>query len=248
MSALSWLRRAGSMLSPASATARLIARERRPQLVRAVGEQHLVRLDQLLDTGGGRVEALGQRRHLVLAFDLHAGGEIAAAKLLDPGLEPLEPAREPARDRPGADRNRKPERVRRVISQAPGRHGPRGEPDDQPPPVLETERQSPRRTGPGSQPEGADALEPQRRHRPPGRSPSGCRPGRTAQVAAQPAVQSHRALPAAPRREASTGGRRRSPVRWRCRRHGRSARPSRADRHSTPTTITKMTRMAMIVR
>ena len=46
------------------------ARQRRPQLVRGVGEQQLVRAHQVLDAGGGAVEALGQPRHLVLALHL----------------------------------------------------------------------------------------------------------------------------------------------------------------------------------
>ena len=79
------------------------ARQRRAQLVAAVGEQQAMRGDQLLDAPGRAVEALGQRRHLVAALDLHARAEIAAAQLVDAGLQPLEAAAEPAHHGIGAD-------------------------------------------------------------------------------------------------------------------------------------------------
>ena len=68
------------------------ARQRRAQLVPGVGEQQLVGLDQLLDAGGGAVEAVGEPRDLVIAFDLDAGRKIAGAKLLDAALKPFETA------------------------------------------------------------------------------------------------------------------------------------------------------------
>ena len=82
------------------------ARERRAQLVRGVGEQHAVRADQLLDARGRAVEALGEPRHLVAALDLDARREVAGAERLDAGLQPLEPARQAAHHRIGADADR----------------------------------------------------------------------------------------------------------------------------------------------
>ena len=82
------------------------ARQRRAQLVRRVGEQHAMGADQLLDAGGGAVEARGEARHLVAALDLDARGELAGAERLDAGLQPLEPARQAAHHRIGADRDR----------------------------------------------------------------------------------------------------------------------------------------------
>ena len=52
----------------------------------------LAGLDQLLDAGGGAVEAGGEARDLVVAFDLDAGRKIAGAKLLDAALKPFETA------------------------------------------------------------------------------------------------------------------------------------------------------------
>ena len=89
------------------------AGERRAQLVRGVGEQHLVRADQLLDAAGGAVEARRERRDLVLAFDLHARRKVAFAELLDAGAQPLQPPREAARQRVGADRDRRRDRQQR---------------------------------------------------------------------------------------------------------------------------------------
>ena len=81
------------------------AGERRAQLVAAIGEQQAMGGDQLLDALGGAVEARGQGRHLVAALDLDARAEIAAAQLLDAGLQPLEPPAEPAHHGVGADRD-----------------------------------------------------------------------------------------------------------------------------------------------
>ncbi len=79
------------------------ARERGAQLVRAVGEQQLVRLDQLLDALGGPVEAARKRRDLVAPLDGHARGEVALTELLDTALQTLEAARQPPRDRVGTE-------------------------------------------------------------------------------------------------------------------------------------------------
>ena len=52
-----------------------------------------------------RLKLCGQRRDLVAALDLDARAEIAAAELLDAGLQPLEPPAEAAHHRIGADRD-----------------------------------------------------------------------------------------------------------------------------------------------
>ena len=81
-------------------------RQRRAQFVRGMREQQPVGIDQLLDARGGAVEGVRQPRDLVTAFDLDAGREIAGAERLDAGLQALEPARQPAHHRIGADRDR----------------------------------------------------------------------------------------------------------------------------------------------
>ena len=53
-----------------------------------------------------RLKASASARDLVAAFDLDAGGEIAGAERLDAGLQALQPARQPAHHRIGADRDR----------------------------------------------------------------------------------------------------------------------------------------------
>ena len=121
------------------------AGERRAQLVRGVGEQHLVRADQLLDAAGRAVEARRERRDLVLALDLHARRKVAFAELLDAGLQPLQPPREAARQRLGADRDRDRDRRRaRRAAHGPGRHGPRGMPVTRKRPSLSGSSQVPR--------------------------------------------------------------------------------------------------------
>lgn len=79
------------------------ARERGAQLVGGGGERLALGLDQRLDALGRPVEAARERRDLVPALDLDPGGEIARAQRLHPGLQPLQPPREPARQRPRAD-------------------------------------------------------------------------------------------------------------------------------------------------
>ena len=64
-----------------------------------------MRADQFLDARRRAVETLGQPRDLVAAFDFDAGGEIAGAERLDARLQPLEPPRQPAHDRIGAERD-----------------------------------------------------------------------------------------------------------------------------------------------
>ena len=56
------------------------ARQRRPQLVRCIGEQQFVGGHQLLDALGGAIETFRQAGHLILAFHGDAGAEIAAAE------------------------------------------------------------------------------------------------------------------------------------------------------------------------
>ena len=72
----------------------------------ALASSMLVRADQLLDARGGAVEARGEPRHLVPALDLDARREIAGAERLDARLQPLQPPREAAHDRIGAERHR----------------------------------------------------------------------------------------------------------------------------------------------
>ena len=52
-------------------------RQRGPELMGCVGEQHLVRVDQAFDPSGGVIEALSQPRNLIAALDFDARGEIA---------------------------------------------------------------------------------------------------------------------------------------------------------------------------
>ena len=112
------------------------AGERRAQLVAAVGEQQAVGGDQLLDALGRAVEARGQCRHLVAALDLHARAEIAAAQLLDAGLQPLEPPAEPAHHRIGADRDGERQQ-----------HQERRDPEDRARPLAHLARDQPAAVG-----------------------------------------------------------------------------------------------------
>ena len=66
------------------------------------GERVALGLDQRLDALGRPVEAAGEGGDLVLALDRDAGGEVAPAQRLHLGLQPLQPLREPPRQRPGA--------------------------------------------------------------------------------------------------------------------------------------------------
>lgn len=67
------------------------------------GEGLALCLDQRLDALGRPVEAAGERGDLVLALDLDAGGQVARAQRLHPGLQPLQPPREASGQRPGTD-------------------------------------------------------------------------------------------------------------------------------------------------
>ena len=53
------------------------ARQRRSELMRNIGEQQLVRSDQLLDLCRGPVEALRQARDLVAALDFYPRRQVA---------------------------------------------------------------------------------------------------------------------------------------------------------------------------
>ena len=77
--------------------------KRRAQLVGGGGERVALGLDEGLDALRRAVEAAGQRRDLVLSLDIDPGGEIARAQRLDSRLQALQPARQAAGDRPGAD-------------------------------------------------------------------------------------------------------------------------------------------------
>ena len=101
------------------------ARQRRPQLVRGVGEQHPVGTDQLVDAGGSAIEARGEASDLVPALDLDPGGKIAGAEGLDPCLQALEPPGEAAghgigRDADGErhDGEQKDQREQRVATKS----------------------------------------------------------------------------------------------------------------------------------
>jgi len=98
----------GSAFSPSSDNRHADARERRAQLVAAIGEQQAMRGDQLLDAPGRAVEAFGQCRHLVAPLDLNACAEIAAAQPVDTGLQALDAAAQPPHHGPGAERGWRP--------------------------------------------------------------------------------------------------------------------------------------------
>src|SRR5262249_35342065 len=66
------------------------ASERRAQLVRSVGEQRLVRPNQLLDAARRAVEAVREPRYLVAPFGLHARREVSGAERLHRDLQALE--------------------------------------------------------------------------------------------------------------------------------------------------------------
>ena len=89
------------------------ARERGAQLMRGIGQQQLVRADQLLDARRGLVEACGEPRDLVAALDLDARLEIAGAEQFDTRLQALQPARDAARDRKGGERDGERDRAKK---------------------------------------------------------------------------------------------------------------------------------------
>src|SRR5439155_23416829 len=82
--------------------------------------ERLVRADQIFDAPGVTVEALGEPRHLVSAFDLYARGKLAGAQRFDARLQALQARGQPAHDRVGADSDR--EREQREREEKPVRH------------------------------------------------------------------------------------------------------------------------------
>ena len=85
--------------------------KRRAQFMRGVGEQHAMRVDQVLDAAGGGVETRREAGDLVAAFDLHARRQRSGAERFDAGLQALQPARQPAHDRIGAERDHQRDRA-----------------------------------------------------------------------------------------------------------------------------------------
>src|SRR5882762_5648859 len=67
-------------------------RERRPQLMRTIGQQQPVRLHERLNTLSRRVEASGQRGDLIMPGHTHTRREISATKLFDASLQSRKPA------------------------------------------------------------------------------------------------------------------------------------------------------------
>jgi hypothetical protein len=140
------------------------AGERGAQLVRGVGQQHLVGIDQALDPRRCLVEALRQAGDLVAPFDLHARPQIAGAEQFHTTLQTFKASGEPFHDRPRAERDHErdgPQKghEREYAGPMPIRHA-----RDQPPPVGERERD----VGPakGSHPFGGSTIALGRRERP----------------------------------------------------------------------------------
>jgi hypothetical protein len=89
------------------------ARERRAQLVRRVGQELPLLLDEQVDARGRLVEGGRQRGHLVPPLDGHAQAELAAAPALDPLGEQLEAPGDPPRDRIAGHRHDRGQRDQR---------------------------------------------------------------------------------------------------------------------------------------
>ena len=121
-------------------------RQRRPELVRCVGEQHLVRVDQAFDPSGGLIEALSQACNLVAALDLDACGEIAGSERFDAALQALEASREPSHDRAGADSDHEGDGAEEGSERERAGALPARQPSNQPPTVGERYRNR----GPGT--------------------------------------------------------------------------------------------------
>ena len=80
--------------------------ERSAELVRRSGKDMPLRVHEPLDAIRRPVEALREPGDLVPSFHFDPRGERAGPELVHPGLQPLDPAREPARERPHPDRDR----------------------------------------------------------------------------------------------------------------------------------------------
>ena len=143
---------------------------------------------------GRVVEARGQRGNLVLAFDRDARREVALAELLDPGLEPLQPAREPPRHRPGSDRNRDCQHHQGREQPGARTPGPVHQARHQHPPVGE--REHPGGTARAALPAAFDPAGAGHRQRPAGGGDQHALAGIQRQIGAQPAMQllEHRLL------------------------------------------------------
>ena len=246
ISALSCSRFAGSTLVAHEGERHVDAGERGAQLVRAIGEQHLVRAHELVDAAGGVVEARRERGDLVLAFDRDARREIALSEPLDPGLEPLEPAGEAPRDRIGTDADR--QRQGRQRGEKPRAGTPRPVQQARHQDASVGERKHPGRPAPATLPAGFDSTGPRDRQRP------AC--GRDRHAVAGIAARDRRAAGDAAGR-ARPAGVRAAPAaaatrRWRLRRRApaspRSAKSSAPSRHSATAATAKIIRIAMIVR
>ena len=83
------------------------ARQRRAQLVGAIGDQQLVRAHQLFDALGRFIEAFRERRDFIATFHLHARREIAGAELQHARLQSREARGDATRDRIGQQRKRR---------------------------------------------------------------------------------------------------------------------------------------------
>ncbi len=71
--------------------------------MRRICEQHLVSVDQALNSSGGLVEALSEPGDLVATFNLDPRAQVAGSERLDAALESLEPSGEPSDHGTGAE-------------------------------------------------------------------------------------------------------------------------------------------------
>src|ERR1700704_4613656 len=128
------------------------ARQRRPQLMRRIGEQHLVRVDQALDASGGLVEALGEPRDFVATFDLDPRAQVAGPEGLDAVLQPFEPSGESSHHGTGAERDHERDGPEECREHERARAWPRRDACHQPPTVgkRDRDRRSARRSHPAA--------------------------------------------------------------------------------------------------
>ncbi len=161
------MRRSSSWMLRASSTARVrvdIRRQRldahsqpcqwRAQFVRRICQQRFVGNEQRLDALGRAIECLGEARDLVAALDLHPGRQVAGTERGDAVLQFLEPARQAANHRIGANADHQRDRAKRAkpgeaaqlsaLGAWPCRH--------QPTPVVELHCLRPVRTAPPARP------------------------------------------------------------------------------------------------
>src|SRR6202163_4974765 len=105
--------------------------------MRSIGEQRFVTLHQLLDLPGGTIEALGQPRYFVAAFDGHAGREIAGAERFDSALQAFRASGDLPHDGEGCDSDGEREQSERAMEQEPRVWVPDGYACRQPPAIGE---------------------------------------------------------------------------------------------------------------